>query len=575
MRTKSERSPPPHSTQWTVRPAICLLLCTLAATFCTTSSGAEAQRKIPRIFMGKFVGTTRRDLQFDRMLNIRRSAGDLPKNESVCDNDQSPVEVAYWLQKLDNFDANNNATWKQHYQVQRKYFKADGDQQVIFVQIGGEGPISNKWVCYDNYTYMQAAKNYSALVIQVEHRFFGHNQGTDQLTNENLKYLTTEQALADLTSFITGFVQQEKYANPKVVAFGGSYPGTIAALHRLVYPNVTQGNVASSAPLYAKLDFWEYAQVMEQTIKATGELCYNNTRDAFAALVTATLTKEGRANLKKIFSLKPGLTEPPKKEDIDTVTSTVFAAFQGIIQYTYDGVEQFENKTGVRETISYACGIMNNGSLDLLERLHQVYVLANGDDAFVSDYWQSIAPFFNLTSGSGGGADMRGWMWLSCNEFGWLQSTSNNGLFGDVVPISLYIKQCEDLFNQTLTPDIMKQRIQATLQRYGYPEDFNATNVFLPNGGFDPWHALGVSTNKSNAQHVIPRLTPEAAHCSDMYGYYEGEPAGLNETRKMFFDEVNYYLSLPSSFKATKGVGTAVLSLSTFLFSLLFPIYFH
>lgn len=32
--------------------------------------------------------------------------------------------------------------------------------------------------------------------------------------------------------------------------------GTIAALLRLKYPNITQGNIASSAPLQMVVDFW-------------------------------------------------------------------------------------------------------------------------------------------------------------------------------------------------------------------------------------------------------------------------------------------------------------------------------
>ncbi|KAI6240327.1 putative serine protease F56F10.1 [Aphelenchoides fujianensis] len=460
MRTKNAGCPPPGSSGFAVWLATCILLSTLV----TFSSGARIH----------------------------------------CLFSWTTLEVEYWPQKLDNFGPNNNATWKQHYQVQRKYFKADGDQQTIFVMIGGESSISSDW----KHTPMQLAKKHSALLVQLEHRFFGHNQGTNELSNENLKFLTTEQAMADLTNFITGFVKQEGFENPKVVTLAGSYAGTLVARHRLVYPNVTQGAVASSAPLDAKLDFWEYAEVMEETIKATGEECYNNTRDAFAALLAATKTKEGRANLTKTFSLTPGLTEPPKQADLDTVTSKVFEVFQLIVQYSYVGTGWYKNETRSRENIAYACTIMNDGSLNLLQRLYQVYLLSNEYEPFVSDYHQSIAPFFEKTSGSGHGADMRGWYWLSCNEFGLLQSTSHSTFFGDVAPLDLVIKQCTDIFNGTLTHDLIKQRIQATFERYGHPDDFNATNVFFPHGAFDPWHALGVSPDRSNAQHMISRVTP-------------------------------------------------------------------
>ncbi|KAI6181822.1 Peptidase S28 family-containing protein [Aphelenchoides besseyi] len=521
------------------------------------------------MFWGKYLGTTRRDMIFDRMMNIRPAS---EYNEQVCANDNSPIEVKYWPQKLDNFDSNNNNTWQQHYQVQRKYFNASLDQQVIFIQIGGEGPINNKWVCYDNYTYMRSAKNYSALVVQVEHRFFGANIGTDDLSTANLKYLTTEQALADLNNFITGFVKN--FTNPKVIAFGGSYPGTMAALMRVLYPNATQGNIASSAPLLPKVDFYEYAQVMESTIRDTSMACYSTVKAAFREMVSKTLTESGRKELNDKFHLVPGLSEPPLLEDIQTVTSSMFSAFQGIIQYTFDGAaDRFENKTGKRQNIAYGCQLMTDTTMGtLLDRLYKVFVLANGDpkdNPFISDYKRSIAPFLN-TSIHGDQADMRGWLWLSCNQWGWLQSTANSDLFGDVVPISLYIKQCADIFDNTLNATTIANNIKNTLQRYGYPEDYNGTNVYLPNGGYDPWSSLGVYVkDNSNSDHRVSHLTPKAAHCSDMYGMYDGEPVGLNETRAIFFNEIYYHLSLESTFKKN-GASGVIFAFSTLSLSFLF-----
>lgn len=41
----------------------------------------------------------------------------------------------------------------------------------------------------------------------------------------NLKYLTSEQALADAAVFIQSINKKEKIQHPKWVVFGGSYPG--------------------------------------------------------------------------------------------------------------------------------------------------------------------------------------------------------------------------------------------------------------------------------------------------------------------------------------------------------------
>lgn len=72
----------------------------------------------------------------------------------------------------------------------------------------------------------------------------------------NLKYLSSEQALADLAYFIVGM--NKKYNLPKGtkwIAFGGSYPGNLAAWVRAKYPHLVHGAMSASGPLLAKIDF--------------------------------------------------------------------------------------------------------------------------------------------------------------------------------------------------------------------------------------------------------------------------------------------------------------------------------
>lgn len=76
------------------------------------------------------------------------------------------------------------------------------------------------------------------------------------LSTENLSYLSSEQALADLAYFI--IAMNEKFNldhDTKWIAFGGSYPGSLAAWLRLKYPYLIHGSISSSGPLLAKADF--------------------------------------------------------------------------------------------------------------------------------------------------------------------------------------------------------------------------------------------------------------------------------------------------------------------------------
>lgn len=81
-------------------------------------------------------------------------------------------------------------------------------------------------------------------------------QCSRDISTENLVYLNSEQALADLAEFIVNI--QSKYDIPstaKWIAFGGSYPGSLAAWLRMKYPHLIHAAVSTSGPLLAIIDF--------------------------------------------------------------------------------------------------------------------------------------------------------------------------------------------------------------------------------------------------------------------------------------------------------------------------------
>lgn len=62
------------------------------------------------------------------------------------------------------------------------------------------------------------AKKFGAAVVSLEHRYYGKSSPFDSLTTENLRYLSSKQALSDLANFrqyyqaniISFFVLQRK-----------------------------------------------------------------------------------------------------------------------------------------------------------------------------------------------------------------------------------------------------------------------------------------------------------------------------------------------------------------------------
>ena len=113
--------------------------------------------------------------------------------------------------------------------------------------IGGEGPLAAP---SDRLFMYALAEEHAALVLALEHRFYGESRPTADMSDDNLRYLTSAQALADLASFKDYAVR--RYGIPATtpwVAIGGSYPGMLAAFVRAAYPTHFAASVASSAPV--------------------------------------------------------------------------------------------------------------------------------------------------------------------------------------------------------------------------------------------------------------------------------------------------------------------------------------
>jgi serine protease 16 len=224
---------------------------------------------------------------------------------------ESPKVHTRWYskQRLDHFSETEARVWSQRFFVNESYFDGTGP---VFLCVGGEGPELTQDVVVTGTVHcgvmVSLAKEVGALILALEHRYYGESHPLPDLSLENMKWLSSRQALADIAQFHSyiletyGLSEQNRW-----IAFGGSYPGMLAGWVRMKYPSKVHAAVASSAPVQARVNMKGYNDIIAQSLQAEivggSAACAEQTREAFAAVGLNLKSATGRQFLYDLFDI--------------------------------------------------------------------------------------------------------------------------------------------------------------------------------------------------------------------------------------------------------------------------------
>ncbi|XP_065205171.1 putative serine protease K12H4.7 [Planococcus citri] len=434
-------------------------------------------------------------------------------------------EDQYFEQKLDHFDPTNEDTWLQRYWRNPQYYKNGGP---AFLMINGEATASPKWSVTGQ--WVSYAKTLNAIGFSLEHRFYGRSRPKNDTSAENLVYLSSEQALADIAYFIRGVTKQ--YALPKDIkwiVFGGSYAGSLAAWARLKYPYLIHGAVSSSGPLLAKVDFAEYFQVVKSSLDSYNSKCSNKIAMANQKLDTLVKTDAGREQAANLFQLCGKLENNP--DDISSFFAGLADNFAGVVQYNRDNRES-ETKSITIETL---CNIMtlpvrNTSALVLYAEVNKFMLKSYNLTCLDHSYKNYIDSLKKIDYESAAEVD-RQWIYQTCTEFGFYQSSSNaSDIFGPHFPAEFYTKQCEQIFGKKYDEKLLNNAVYRTNTIYGELK-INVGNIVFVHGSVDPWHALGITHVQDEDAPYETIFIKGTAHCADMYPSSDEDTQELKEAR--------------------------------------------
>jgi serine protease 16 len=415
----------------------------------------------------------------------------------------------------------SHQTWAQRYYVDQTLWGGDG--YPIFLYIGGEGPqgpVSNR-------LFMRTmAGKFNALVLALEHRFYGESRPTPDQSVASLRVLSSEQALEDLARFLEYVTRdlekgvsnaqssppvklQFSPKGSKIMVFGGSYPGSLSAWFHLKYPHLSVGSIASSAPVFAEYNFEQYAQVVGF---ALGYPLIGGSQECYDAVTEATNELHGLANSTVPKASSKAIPESLRPcDDIENgldfaqYLSTIFGNFQGAIQYNVPGKSKVTVEIICKTMLNQGEGGQWKRPVDRLGNTMALFAnhsLPLSKQCIQSSFEKDLVGLVSNTTFSPMGCDLgcnstRQWIWQSCQEFGFFQTATGANqpfsAFANEITVSNVGKiLCESAFpgawgDQPYSgPEVERSNTQ-----YG-DRNIASVNTSLPNGSADPWHALGV-----------------------------------------------------------------------------------
>lgn len=394
-------------------------------------------------------------------------------NEISTGVDKIPSYEIY-KQQLDHFN-NDSQLFDQRFLVNDQYYNGS---HIMILYIGGEVPLPQSIL--NHQIQVEFAQASGALLVALEHRYYGESVPFNYvLSVENLKYLSSAQALDDLRVFAKYIIEERCSALDirRIVCVGGSYPGALSAWFRSLYPHVVEAALSSSAPIFAKEDFYEYDEATRAGLR--DDKCASAIQSAVAE-IDADLDSGGEARYLEILD-ELNCTGIADQNDFRYVLADAVAF---AVQFNREG------GTDAEQTRKDLCAIMDSdpeGENPYEKLLFHFFVefLGNMSTACTDFSWtREKLSRVNGTSTEGD----RQWYWQSCKEFGYFQTApANDSLRSPHIDIAYHHGLCAFLFGEeNSVPDVA-----GTNMRYGGSTP-RGSNIAFTNGELDPWKMLGI-----------------------------------------------------------------------------------
>jgi len=490
-----------------------------------------------------------------------------------------PNKPLWFRQDVDHFDVvedtkkhKKTKKWDQRYYIDGRHF--DGPGHPIFLVIGGESTLERMLYPFIN---DHLAKKFKAFVIEPEHRFYGQSQPVGSTlvnlpSNEELaKLLTPQQAMEDMLAITQHYRYNELGCSPNkysknycpLITVGGSYPGFLSAMMRLVHPEIVDIGYAASAPLllYSQAaDQFGYYEVVSRSAERSSPGCAFAVKTALRDVVDEIVESE---NFMDVAS-KIGICTDTVPEYI--TTPEIFAQEAMMIVEDTFADANMDNYPPNNDTDMFQmCQIFQDDALDSAGKVTAFYKRLMESEDYAEDLEEMevehqgkkrrhemvtcfdmrapLPPGPNSTvscsdwSGCGPGLDSYMWEFQECTLLIVQIGFSEKSMF-PYRPFTMewLTDHCRSKFGIWGTP-----QPHGLVEEWGYDDLVarGASNILFTNGLNDMWSAGSYLSNVSET--VLALNFPNGAHHSDLS--HQGPTDDDTDDLKQGFDQITDILT--------------------------------
>ncbi|KAM0836295.1 hypothetical protein ACQ4PT_062434 [Festuca glaucescens] len=430
-----------------------------------------------------------------------------------------------WMnQRLDHFSPTDHRQFKQRYFEFLDYHGAAATGPV-FLRICGESScdgIPNDYLAV-------LAKKFGAAVVTPEHRYYGKSSPFETLSTENLRFLSSKQALFDLAVFRQYYQEtlnsrhnrSSGFENPWFV-FGVSYAGALSAWFRLKFPHLTCGSLASSGVVLAVYNFTDFDKqvgesagpeckaALQETTRVVDEQLQSDSHSVKALFGAQTLKNDGDF----LFLLADAATTTFQYGNPDAVCSPLTNA----------------KKNGKDLVETYAQFV----------RDYYIKKLETTVSSYDQEYLKETTP---------DDSSSRLWWFQVCSEVAYFQvAPKNDSVRSAKVNTRYNLDLCKNVYGKGVYPDVFMTNLY-----YG-GTSIAASKIVFTNGSQDPWrHASKQKSSKDMPSYLIK--CSNCGHGTDLRGCpqlpfrIKGDssnctsPGAVDTVRKQITKHIDLWLS--------------------------------